>query len=104
MSNHVITDNVESDFGIQIRDKHYIARYPLTEEVEEVQKISTRLKDAENRNDTAEIETINTELMDFIYDLISPEGHEMPIKDVLKKENIKVLQNFNTVIRKELAI
>lgn len=104
MSKYIITDGVEDSFDIEIRELKYVVRYPLVDEIEQIQDINTKLEEAQANKDTAAAKSIGKELEDFMYGLISPVGHETPIKEALGRENTKVLKNFNTTIRNELAI
>jgi hypothetical protein len=98
------TDNVDDNFTFEIRGKKYVMRYPITEEVEEVQNISAKLQKAQDDNNTDEIKKLSDSLEAYLYGFITPEGHETPIKEALRKENIRVMRNFNTMIKTELSI
>ncbi len=103
-SKYNLTDNVKDDFPFEIRGLQYIMRYPITEEVEEIQKKSNALQEAQDSNDDAKIDDMSKEIEDYLYSFISPVEHETSIKEALKKENIKVMQRFNIMIREELSI
>lgn len=104
MSNYNLSDNVQDDFPFELRDKKYIMRYPLTEEIENLQALNLKLEEATDAKDADEVKAITTKLENFLYDFISPVDHDQSIRDALKVENIKVMKNFNTMINSELAI
>lgn len=104
MSNYNLSDNVQDEFNFELRDKKYSMRYPLTEEIEKVQEYMDKLTVAREQENNEEVEVINSKVESYLYSFISPVGHEMPIKDALAKENIRVMRNFNKMIKTELAI
>jgi hypothetical protein len=103
-NSYALTDNVEDTFPFEIRDKKYVMRYPITEEVEEVKALSNKITEAQEKDDKDEVAKLNDKLENFIYSFISPEGHDTPVKDALAKENIRVMRNFNTMIKAELSL
>lgn len=106
MSNYNLTDNVEDKFEFELRGKKYAMRYPITEEVEALQEKNNKLIEAQKAEkvDKELVAMLGDELEGFIYGFIEPIGHEEKIKDVLLKENVRVLRNFNTMIRTELSL
>lgn len=103
MGKIVITDNVQDSFDFAIRDKDYKMRYPLTEEVEKIQEMNSLIQEAESKGEKAEAQTKAKELEELLYSFISPVGHDTPFKDVISKENVLVLRNFNAMIKTMLA-
>lgn len=80
-------DEVQESFKFTIGGHAYTMRYPTTEEVQETAEI----KDPEKQ--TA-----------WLYGFISPDTGEAPaIEDAIKKVNVKVLQNFNNMIKTEFS-
>lgn len=98
--NYSLTDNVEDGFNFDVRGKVFFLRYPRTEEVETLQTLAEELKGASDEEKAAK----NTELEVFMYGLITPVDHEESVKEVLKKENVRVMRNFNTMIKTELSL
>ena len=103
-NNYALTDNVNEGFTFDLRGNKYFMRYPITEEVEKLQEVSAKVQEAQKNDDSDEVKRLNSELEDFIYGFITPEGHQTPIKEALAKENIRVMRNFNTMIKTELSI
>lgn len=102
MSNYNLTDNVNESFEFSINGAKYTMRYPRMEELEKAQKLT------EEREKT-ESETVKTklgkDLEEFMYQFISPvDSQSEPIGDALNKQNVKVLQNFNVMIKTEFGI
>lgn len=104
MGQYNLTDNVQESFNFVIRDKKYVMRYPRTVEVEAIQQLTAELQEATDDNNKELVETLSTKLENQLYGLITPEDHETPIKEALKSENIRVIRNFNTMIKTELSI
>lgn len=107
-NNYNLSDNVNPTFPFQIDGKKFEFRYPILEEVEEVQSLSSELDaeqaKADDQKDEAKIKELSDKFMDFVYGFISPIEHQDNIKDVLKKSNIIIVRNFNYMIRKELSV
>ncbi len=104
MSNYNLTDNVNETFEFQLRDMKFEMKYPTTDELEKVQKLNQELAEADEAKDKTRVERVNEQLEGLLYSFITPVGHETAIKDALKKENIRVLKNFNTMIRTEISL
>lgn len=104
MSNYNLSDNVNDGFNFELRGNKYTMRYPITEEVEQIQDITERLQAAQDAKDNDEAQKLSKQLEEYLYGFISPEGHDTPIREALLKENIKVMKNFNTMIKTELSI
>lgn len=97
-----LSDNVDDSFTFSLRGKNYEMRYPKTGELEEIQQLNNRYESIDKTSDEAK--EIETELTDVLYKYITPVGHDTKIKDALRDENIKVLKNFNVMIKAELAV
>jgi len=104
MSNYNVSDDVQDTFTFEMRGKKYEMRYPRTSEVEEVQTISLELDKAQESKDEKAVKKANDKLEGYLYGFISPVGHELDIKEALKDENIRVMKNFNTMVKTELSI
>ncbi len=107
MSNYNLSDDVQDSFTFEMRGKKFEMRYPKTSEVEEVQKISNELDELDKKEgeiDKKAVKKLNDKLENYLYSFIQPREHEVSIQDALKDENIKVMRNFNKMIKAELAI
>lgn len=110
MSNYNLSDNVEDSFNFDFTDKEtgkklkYTMRLPITEEVEQVQEISTQLQTAQDEKREDDVKNLSKKLETFLYGFISPVEHETPIEETLSKQNIRVMRNFNSMIKTELSI
>lgn len=104
MSNYNLSDNVQDNFTFELRDKKYVMRYPITEEVENIQSLTALIEEAATAKNDDEVKSLSNQLEGVLYGFITPEGHDVPIKKALQKENIRVMRNFNKMIRTELAI
>lgn len=94
MSQYNLNDNVQDSFSFVLGGFTYQMRYPTVEETESVQEA---LKKAEEQKDTEEV-------MGLMYQFISSEDKEAPaIAEAMKKQNIKVIQNFNAMIKAEFS-
>jgi hypothetical protein len=96
-----LSDNVNNDFSFVLRGKKYTMKYPTTAELEDIQTLNTEYEaiDKSSEEGKAMAETLS----DAMYNFISGVDHDLNIKEELKKENIKVLQKFNHMIKTELA-
>ena len=101
-----ITDNVNDDFKFIVRDKKYSMRYPRTGEIEELQRITDELKEAEplKQTDPEKYKEKTTEVENYMYGFITPVEHDTPIRAILENENVVVMRNFNKMIRTELSL
>lgn len=97
-----LSDNVDDSFDFTLRGKKYTMRYPRTGELEEIQELSVKYETLVATS--PEAKEIEKQLSDAIYKYITPVEHETNIKDALRDENIKVLKNFNVMIKTELAV
>jgi len=96
-----LSDNVNEDFSFSIGGIEYRMKYPLVEEIEEMERLS-KAPDNETEEQKKAREQKGTE---YLYSFISPKDPTSPsIEEKLKTQNIKVLQNFNQMIRTEFGI
>lgn len=101
MSQYNLSDNVNDDFLFKIRENEYKMRYPLVEELEDLQSIVDETKDSVDDIKSDE----SKKLQDALYKFISPVNEGTPpISEFIKKQNIRVFINFNTMVKKELGI
>ena len=117
MSNYNLTDNVNDSFTFEVNGVSYSMRYPLVEQIEEMQDRVTASEDTRREietlrsqgKDTTELDKKykqqNDDLNDWMYTFISPVKEGSPdIKETMKKMNVKVLQNFQTMFKTEFGI
>lgn len=96
-----LSDNVNDDFKFSINGIEYAMRYPLVEEIEALQELSKEV-DGETEKQK---ESREKKALDFMYQFVSAEKADSPkIDDILKTQNIKVMQNFNAMIQSEFSI
>lgn len=99
-------DSANDSFQFDIRGKKYVMRYPITSELEAIQDKTTELQAASQAEvkDLEKIKDLSDKLEDALYEFITPDGHDLPIKEALSTENVRVMRNFNAMIRTELAV
>jgi len=100
-----LNDNVNEAFPFSVGGHDFDLRYPTLEEIEPLQKVIADREAAEKAGDADKIEAATNQLMDTIYGFIVYAGNENPapnIKDVLKKQNTKVIAKFNEMMINEL--
>lgn len=101
MSSYNLTDNVNESFEFTIGGVAYTMRYPLVEEIETLQEMVEK----NQKDEKAGKEVDEKEVNSYMYTFITPKEAESPsIEEILKKQNIKVLQNFNTMFKTEFGI
>ena len=89
-----LNDIVQESFEFTLGGFVYKMRYPTVEETEEVQKV---LKEAQEKKDEGSI-------LEQMYKFITSDDEKAPkIDEALKKQNIKVIQNFNAMIEAEFG-
>lgn len=91
MSSYNLNDNVNENFGFEVGGHSYLMRYPSVEEIEGLQKV---IKESEN--DTEKI-------LDYVYAFVSADEGTPPLKDVMRKQNVKVMVNFTNMIKSEFV-
>ncbi len=105
MSNYGnISDNVADSFQFEVNGLKYDMRYPLTAEIDKIQELTRSAQVADEENRPEDVKKISNELETLIYGFIQPIDHEVTIKETLTNVNVRVMRNFNTMIRQELAI
>lgn len=89
-----LNDNVQENFEFQLDGHMYKMKYPTVEETEKVQEA---LKKAQESGD-------NESILSQMYQFISTDDKDAPpISEALKKQNIKVIQNYNEMIKAEFS-
>ena len=103
MSNYNLTDNVNDSFSFSIDGIQYNVRYPLMEELEELQTLNAEI---ENKRKKGELNPKDEmKVQEWIYGFITSEVEGSPsITETMKKQNFKVMQNFNTMFKTEFGI
>lgn len=101
MSNiHSLNDNVSDSFTFEVGGHQYKMIYPTLEQVEELQKLVT-----ENESKKEGDATDDTTPMDWMYKFISPiDETAPPIKETMKKQNIRVMANFSNMVKTEFGL
>lgn len=88
-STYNLDEGADNSFSFSVGGNVYTMRYPTTEEIEAAQK----LQDQPEKQ------------LEWIYGFISPQEDGAPdIKATIGKSNIKVLKNFNTMIKTEFGV
>lgn len=101
MSNYNLSDNVNESFEFSIGGVAYIMRYPLVEELETLQTIVEKNQKLEKEG----LDTDNTEFRKYLYEFITPkEKDSVEIGEVLKKQNLRVMVNFNNMVKTEFGM
>lgn len=96
-----LTDNVNESFQFSINNINYTMRYPIVEEMDTLRDIAKTNEEKDKKGEL--VDRKNEE--DYMYSFISPVEKDSPsIQDILKTQNIKVLQNFNTMFKTEFGI
>ena len=94
MSTYNLNDNVNESFSFTLGGFEYQMRYPTVEETENFQKILA--KSDEEKNTDA--------VMAEMYSYISSDDEKAPpIAEAMKKQNIRVIKNFNEMIKAEFG-
>lgn len=89
-----LNDNVKENFEFILGGFTYQMRYPTIEETEEIQEAFKKAQESQD----------GSQVLKQVYKFISSNDDKAPsIEDVLKKQNIKVLQNFNEMIKTEFG-
>ena len=97
-----LTDNVNDGFKFDIRGKVFFMKYPTTEEIEELQKMTDESKSSSKDGEVSAEQ--NQQVQEYMYQFISPVEHDTPIREALKHENLKVLQRFNQMVKAEFSV
>lgn len=93
MSSYNLNDNVNDSFQFELSGHKYTMRYPTVEETEQIQSAVKKATDEDNQSLVLEV----------VYELITGEDNAPDIKDVLPKQNIRVLKNFTEMIKVEFG-
>lgn len=102
-NNYNLTDNVNETFDFSVNDIVYIMRYPTVDEIENLQEKTKEITEKMEKGGVTKEDEI--QVQQLMYDFISPQDPASPdIATTMKKQNIKVLQNFNTMIKAEFGI
>lgn len=96
-------DTVSDAFEFEISGLAYDMRYPTQDEIRPFVKLVTKFEAMKDTASQEEVEKVNTKMEDFIHGLITPVGHDTPIKETLKKVNVVVLRRLNERLIQELV-
>ena len=97
-----LTDNVNDGFNFDIRGKVFFMKYPTTEEIEELNRMTEESKSSAKDGEVSLEE--NQKVQEYMYSFITPVDHDTPIRDAMKTENLKVLQRFNAMVKAEFSV
>ena len=89
-----LNDNVQESFEFTLGGFTYQMKYPTVEETEKVQDV---IKEAKKDEDSSKI---LAQLFSFI---TSGDENAPNIEVAIRKQNIKVVQNFNEMIKTEFS-
>lgn len=117
MSNYNLTDNVNESFTFEIAGIVYEMQYPLVEEIEKMQELAVASVDTQRKIDDSKKKKQDTSqlqktllkqddtLSEWVYKFIKPAKSDSPsIKEIMKKQNVKVLQNFQVMFKTEFGL
>lgn len=96
-------DTVSDAFEFEIAGLAYDMRYPTQDEMRPFAKLIREYKVAEDQGDLEKAEKANDKMEAFIHGLITPVGHDTPIKDTLKKVNVVILRHLHKRLLEELV-
>lgn len=99
-----LTDNVDEGFNVVVRDKTFFIKFPTTEEMEQLQVASQDYEIARAANDFEKAKELSEKTEELIYSFSNPVNGEEGLRETLKKENIKVQQNFINSMRVEFGM
>ena len=97
-----LTDNVNDGFNFDVRGKVFFMKYPTTEEIEELNRMTEESKSSAKDGEVSLEE--NQKVQEYMYSFITPVDHDTPIRDAMKTENLKVLQRFNAMVKAEFSV
>ena len=91
MSSYNLNDNVSDSFEFEVGGHKYEMVYPTLEDAQKVQKL---VEDADGDAQKS---------LEPIYKFIKPKGESPNISSVMKKQNVRVLQNFKKMMEAEFG-
>ena len=97
-----LTDNVNEGFNFDVRGKVFFMKYPTTEEIEELNRMTEESRSSAKDGEVSLEE--NQKVQEYMYSFITPVDHDTPIRDAMKTENLKVLQRFNAMVKAEFSV
>ena len=97
-----LTDNVNDGFNFDVRGKVFFMKYPTTEEIEELNRMTEESKSSAKDGEVSLEE--NQKVQEYMYSFITPVDHDTSIRDAMKTENLKVLQRFNAMVKAEFSV
>lgn len=100
-----LNDNVDDRFPFSVGGYDYDLRYPTLQELEPIVNLSNDRKIALDAGDNDKVAEIDKKMDEAFYGFIVPANADQPpIKDVLKTQNMKVVNAFNKMIQEQLAV
>lgn len=96
-----LNDNVNDSFEFEVGGYTYVTSYPTMEQIEQLQDIMKDIEDKKAKGEKVDDE----EGLSWMYQFIKPLNPESPpIGEVMKKQNVRVLRNFNKMLRTEFGV
>ncbi len=90
-----LSDNVNEHFDFIVGGHTYRMKYPLVEELEQLQTI---VKTTEGKEGS-------TDVQDWLYEYIKPVSDAAPpIAETMKKQNVKVMAKFKDMFQSEFGL
>lgn len=121
MSTYKLSQGIDEGFEFSITDPtdkkelRYNVRYPSASDFEPTKDIDEeidRLKEKINSEDTlleekkscqTKIDELEQSKSKIFYNLVTPIDHDVEIEALLNRVNVRVVRNFNEMIKKELG-
>lgn len=101
-----LNDNINDKYEFTVGGLDYDFKYPTLSEVEPITNLYKEREIAEKDTSAEGVEKlaqIDERLTDNLYNLIIPVGHDVPIKETLKKQSVKVVAAFNKMLAEQLS-
>lgn len=96
-----LNDNVNDYFEFEVGGYTYKMLYPTMEQVEKLQALIT---ESEEKKASGE-KTDDQAITEWMYDFITPLDADSPsISEIMGKQNIRVMRNFNTMFITEFSV
>ena len=92
-----LSDNISDKHEFTIGGLDFDLKYPTMTDLEPIDNLFKELKTA----DEDRKKVINEEITDKMYAMITPVGHDTPIKEVLKNQPLPVVKAFNRMLKRE---
>lgn len=101
-----LNDNTNDRFEFTIGGLDYDFKYPTLEEIDPITDLYKEREKAEKDGTPESVEKIadiDNKLTEALYGLVLPVGHNVPIKETLKKQPYPVVKAFNKMMTEQLS-